>query len=72
MVICPDCGKDVEKSKFCKNCGAYIENIEDPINDTPQTGAVIPIESKKKFKYCFNCGYELGGDFNFCPNCGHN
>lgn len=72
MVICPDCGKDVEKSKFCKNCGAYIENIEDPINNTPQTGAVIPIESKKKFKYCFNCGYELGGDFNFCPNCGYN
>ena len=31
MVICPDCGKEVPKAKFCKNCGAYIENIEEPV-----------------------------------------
>ena len=29
MVICPDCGKEVPKNKFCKNCGAYIENVEE-------------------------------------------
>lgn len=85
MVICPDCGKEVPKSKFCKNCGAYIENIEEPVQiESDLTVPVIedssveveenpvqnPPEVIKNVKYCFNCGYELGGDFNFCPNCG--
>ena len=29
MVFCPDCGKDVPEGKFCKNCGAFIEDVED-------------------------------------------
>ena len=29
MVICPDCGKEVPEAKFCKNCGAYIQNIKE-------------------------------------------
>ena len=39
MVICPDCGKEVPKNKFCKNCGAYIANVEEvkPI-ETVKTG----------------------------------
>ena len=39
MVICPDCGREVPKDKFCKNCGAYLENIEEPVqfeNDSPR------------------------------------
>ena len=77
MVICPDCGREVPKAKFCKNCGAYIENIEEPVqfeNDSPREAenTVIqnPPEVKDKIRYCSNCGYELGGEFNFCPNCG--
>lgn len=97
MVICPDCGKEVPKAKFCKNCGAYIENIEEPvqieaspiieepvnsenkipidiIDESPNEVEEIVIQNppkvKENVKYCSNCGYELGGDFNFCPNCG--
>ena len=99
MVICPDCGKEVPKSKFCKNCGAYIENVEEPVQIESETSIPVigeaeepveieseaPVEEAsqtedvvvqnhpevtKSVKYCFNCGYELGGDFHFCPNCG--
>jgi TM2 domain-containing membrane protein YozV/RNA polymerase subunit RPABC4/transcription elongation factor Spt4 len=86
MVICPDCGREVPKAKFCKNCGAYIENIREPvqIEDSPAVPVDIVEESRdaeeivienppeltKKVRYCSNCGYELGGNFNFCPNCG--
>ncbi len=86
MVICPDCGREVPKAKFCKNCGAYIENIEEPVQiesnpsvpidnveesrEAEETVSENPPEVTKKVKYCFNCGYELGGNFKFCPNCG--
>ena len=68
MVICPDCGKEVPKSKFCKNCGAYIENIEEPVQiESDLTVPVIedssveveenpvqnPPEVIKNVKYCF-------------------
>ena len=29
MVICPDCGKEVPKAKFCKNCGARLPEVEE-------------------------------------------
>ncbi|WP_405295335.1 hypothetical protein [Methanobrevibacter sp.] len=105
MVLCPDCGKDVPKAKFCKNCGAYISDIEEVNVIEEQTIApvesgedsipvtvksedevimakkVIPVESadeksvsdlvkSDKIKFCFNCGHELVGNFNFCPECG--
>lgn len=58
MVICPDCGKDVPESKFCKNCGAYIKDVESPA------------EQNGKFGFCSKCGNELDGDYSFCPECG--
>lgn len=79
MVICPDCGKDVEKAKFCKNCGAYISNIEEVkpvVEEIPASSQseLVPVNeevsSKSNFKYCFNCGFQLAGDFKFCPECG--
>ena len=58
MVICPDCGKDVPESKFCKNCGAYIEDVKS--NSQPQA----------KARFCAICGNEIDGDYSFCPECG--
>ena len=58
MVICPDCGKDVPESKFCKNCGAYIKDVKSPA------------EPNDKFGFCSNCGHELDGEYSFCPECG--
>ena len=88
MVICPDCGREVPKAKFCKNCGAYIENIEEPVQiesnpavpvgvaEEPHEAEEIvmenPPEVTENIRYCSNCGYKLGGNFNFCPNCGAN
>lgn len=82
MVICPDCGKEVPKAKFCKNCGAYIENIDEPVQIEATPEVLIedsvkepvvenPPQIQENIKYCSNCGYKLTGDFNFCPNCGH-
>ena len=77
MVICPDCGREVPKEKFCKNCGAYIADIEE-INQIPQeTGEIkrgydVPASSDSDIKFCHNCGYRFIRDFKFCPNCGEN
>jgi TM2 domain-containing membrane protein YozV len=57
MVICPDCGKDVPESKFCKNCGAYIKDVK-------------PIEKIDVIGFCSDCGSEIEAGNKFCPNCG--
>ena len=48
MVICPDCGKEVPKAKFCKNCGAYIENIEEPVQIEASPIIEEPVNSENK------------------------
>ena len=82
MVICPDCGKEVPKDKFCKNCGAYIANVEEVKSvesmktETLLDSAVsqdakpVPARQVDKVNFCYNCGAELTGDFKFCPECG--
>ena len=75
MVICPDCGKEVPKDKFCKNCGAYLGNIEEIPKTTetlPEVAVVNDAVPARNIKYCTNCGYNLSEDFRFCPNCGYN
>lgn len=81
MVICPDCGKEVPKEKFCKNCGAYLANIEEAKpaveNDSlPGQSSQIPagnevaVSPQAGAKFCHNCGNSIAGDFKFCPSCG--
>jgi TM2 domain-containing membrane protein YozV/RNA polymerase subunit RPABC4/transcription elongation factor Spt4 len=77
MVLCPDCGRDVPKARFCKNCGAYIANIKEERNeqlvDAPSEEskqAMVPTQQPKKVKFCFNCGNEIDANFKFCPECG--
>lgn len=67
MIICPDCGKEASNEKFCKNCGAYLENIR---NNQSQADNLIEDYSESNFKFCYNCGYKLYGNFKFCPECG--
>ncbi len=83
MVICQDCGKEVPKDKFCKNCGAYLGDIEEmPVieeapaieeNEVPEVGeetsVLVPVESGN-VNFCHNCGSKITGNFKFCPNCG--
>ena len=77
MVICPDCGKEVPKDKFCKNCGAYIENVEaaPAVEEIEipeiggQTSAPVAVGAGK-VNFCHNCGSKITGNFKFCPNCG--
>ena len=57
MVICPDCGKDVPESRFCKNCGAYIKDVK-------------PIVESEVVGFCSECGGELEKGNKFCPECG--
>lgn len=79
MVICPDCGKEVPKDKFCKNCGAYLADIEEvEVSETPSTDMIesdgvksLTVNNQQqKIKFCYNCGAELTGNFKFCPECG--
>ena len=73
MVICPDCGKEVPKEKFCKNCGAYLVDVEEDklTLHTEEKPELPQVDAQnKKFKFCYNCGAELAGDFKFCPECG--
>ena len=77
MVICQDCGKEVPKDKFCKNCGAYLGNVEEvPVIEktevpevSEETAVPVPIESDN-VNFCHKCGSKITGNFKFCPNCG--
>lgn len=57
MVVCPDCGKDVPESKFCKNCGAYIKDVRS-------------VAESEDLAFCTNCGGEVEKGNKFCPECG--
>ncbi|MBR4447270.1 zinc ribbon domain-containing protein [Methanobrevibacter sp.] len=83
MVICPDCGKEVPKDKFCKNCGAYIENIEeapvieDDVNlEVPEIEAAPVIEDDvevetPEIEEETSVPVSIKSDkVNFCYNCG--
>lgn len=79
MVFCPDCGKEVPKDKFCKNCGAYLANIKEVQVIEEKEESEIPenieksedIVKSNKVNFCSNCGNEIEGKFKFCPECGH-
>lgn len=97
MVICPDCGKEVPKAKFCRNCGAHIADVEESevavpevesvdvaeieedveipaeaveVEETAPVPVTIKSEGTNKPKFCYNCRFELDGEYKFCPNCG--
>lgn len=64
---CPDCGNElIEGAKFCKHCGAHVEQLlynskaEDD-GDMPQ----IP-----KGNNCVRCGAAIVPGNKFCINCG--
>jgi TM2 domain-containing membrane protein YozV/ribosomal protein L32 len=74
MVICPDCGKEVPKAKFCKNCGAYIENIEEPVQS--EENSALPIEigvDSVSESEDVAAGDNLNSDekIRYCSNCGY-
>lgn len=78
MVICPDCGREVPETKFCRNCGAHlpkIEAIEQASKTVEAESAALQVNVEKtnyKVNYCVNCGFKLPDDYKFCPNCGYN
>ncbi len=76
MVICPDCGKESAGEKFCKNCGAYLANIEEVGAIETQSDALIEenvsTNHGSNLKFCYNCGAKLSCNFKFCPECGQN
>ena len=48
-IICPSCGKETPKGKFCMECGAQLEN------KCPKCGAEVPAGAK----FCLECGEKL-------------
>lgn len=76
MVICPDCGKESSNEKFCKNCGAFLADIEEVDVIESQSndfiGENISSNHDYNVKFCYNCGAKLSDNFKFCPSCGQN
>jgi predicted nucleic acid-binding Zn ribbon protein len=60
-VKCKNCGAEIEKgAKFCKVCGAKVDDIID-----------VEADEKNPEKHCPNCGKEVKSDRSFCLNCGY-
>ena len=47
--ICPSCGKNTPKGKFCVECGASL------VAKCPKCGAELPLGAK----FCFECGEKI-------------
>ena len=74
---CPKCGASVPStSKFCLECGAKIESLNDNEVICPSCG-----QKTAKGKFCGECGAalarkcakcdtEINGNPKFCPECG--
>ncbi len=48
-VVCPGCGKTVQKGKFCLECGHKFNNV------CPKCGAELP----ESAKFCLECGEKI-------------
>jgi len=48
-IICPQCGEQVPKGKFCLNCGKVLANKCPECNEELPEGA----------KFCLNCGHKM-------------
>ena len=49
MVVCPECGKNVAKGKFCPECGHKFITV------CPKCGKDVPVGAK----FCLDCGEKL-------------
>ena len=77
-ITCPNCNSEVpENSKFCLECGAKIELLNENEVICPACGKKT---AKGKFcmecgtplvAKCANCGAELPNGAKFCLECGH-
>ena len=86
--FCKNCGASLPKEsevvevKETESETADVVPVNAQIVETEDEGSVnvqdveteeeIPSGSNKKAHFCYNCGFELEGDFPFCPNCGCN
>lgn len=74
MIICPDCGKEASNEKFCRNCGAYLGDVEEIEVIKTQSDEDFEenslINRSYNFKFCYNCGAKLSDNSKFCPECG--
>ena len=80
MVICSNCGSEVENSAFCPSCGNklvvekqqnFCPNCNSEVGDSnfcPNCGTKI--EKTPQISFCPACGVNLNEDDVFCPNCG--
>jgi hypothetical protein len=65
VVICPNCGKENEKSfNFCKWCGHKLET------DSLPPIVSSPTNTSPLMKHCLNCGKEIHVDWLYCNFCG--
>lgn len=56
----------MQLEKYCKNCGANINNAD---QFCPDCGKEIA-SNRHTMRYCKNCGEKISSSENFCKNCG--
>ena len=66
MVICPDCGKEVPSAKFCRYCGAGLQDVGDV--ESVVSDDVQPVVDDG-LVLCPGCGKEVPSA-KFCRYCG--
>ena len=67
MMICTNCGKEIDNSSFCIYCGSGQPAGGQPVNDDRSENTEQSVVASKV--YCINCGKEIGESFRFCPYC---
>lgn len=80
MVRCYSCGQLVNKNmKFCVTCGAPINNIDVPMNNTPEYFSdqqkisfeqCATDDSQAFINICPQCGLSIETGMDFCMECG--
>lgn len=46
MVICPDCGKEVNDAKFCSNCGSRLPEADEIVREEVEEKVEVPVEEE--------------------------
>lgn len=68
LAICPNCNQLIEKdSKFCKNCGYKLTQLEENGKVQEQE---VNVENTN-LVHCPECGKLISKKATACPNCGH-
>ena len=66
--ICPNCGKQLDRDDWCRNCGYDLREVEQERNETSKPAQSAPVKSN--LVKCPDCGRMVSRNATSCPGCG--